>query len=423
MATETRTRTFRPFDKQRDFWQDTSREILLSSGWGGGKSRILLEKLDAFARTYPGTKCLIARKVNADLPGSTLAQYFEQVLPENHIVDGPHKQEQWVRVRTHGAPSTVYWGGLDRRRKFGSTEFGYIAVDEASELDREDWIWLRGRLRIPGVGYHQLAGATNPPPEGKEHWMYAYFIESDRPVIYCPPTANPHLDPAYLHDLQQLDGILYQRYVEGEWVGAKGTWLTRDMLTPVHAEAIAGRDLRWIVAVDLGLEPDPQRAEEKDTDYWAAVIIGYDHANRVAYLVDCARQRGMDKATAVTWLGHILDQVPVNTAYIESVHAQRYFVQECREHGIQVKPVEQSRGKRQRLAFLSIPFSQERVKLVNHKRIPEDGLESRWDAFVSEWVSFPGRHDDLLDAAEMGLRQLDLGVSIKAYGGHAFGDR
>lgn len=420
--------SFTPFPgPQRAFWNDTTREILLSSGWGAGKTRVGLEKCDYYARKYAPTKCLITRKVNADLPGSTLEELFEHVIPEGHI-ENEHKNEQWIEVRGQGGEtSKIYWTGMDRREKVGSTEFGYIFGDEGYEFDEDDVTWLRGRLRITDVGFHQLVIATNPPPEGQNHWMYPYFYDTDhRGVYHLNPLDNPHLNDAYKADLQRLEGILRRRFLDGEWVSGGGTWLTRDMLTFVHADDLpTDREFTWRVAADLALEADHDTAREEDTDYWAATVIAYDNFDNTAYLVDQQRTRGMTKDQGVGWLRSIMETVPTSQVGIEANQAQRWFVQDAKQAGLNAYGIQNTRAKEERLTYLSVPFANGQVKLVNHDDPASRGAnqphDPRWDAFVSEWVSFPnGAHDDLLDATEMALREVDLGAGISAYGGHAY---
>lgn len=408
--------SFGPFEgPQREFWNDTTREVLLSSGWGAGKTRIGLEKADYYARRYAPTKCLITRKVNADLPGSTLEELFSNVLPETHIVQ-IHKDEQWVEVSGEDGTSKIYWTGMDRREKVGSTEFGYIFGDEAYEFDHEEWTWLRGRLRISNVGFHQLVGATNPPPDGQSHWMYGYFFEdAERSVYHLNPLNNPHLDADYKDDLDRLGGILRRRFLDGEWVAGGGTWLKREMIDFVHANDLPeGREFQWIVTADLGLEADPEKAEEKDTDYWAAAIFAYDGVRKEGYLIDVTRTRGMTKDQGVGWLQAIMDGVPTNQVGIEATQAQRWFVQDAKNAGLNAYGIEHDRKKENRLMYLSVPFTNGTVRLVNHDdpEHREKGVDHdpRWDAFISEWTSFPnGNHDDLLDAVDMAISQADLG--------------
>lgn len=416
--------SFQPFPgPQRKFWNDTTREVLLSSGWGAGKTRIGLEKCDYYARKYAPTKCLITRKVNADLPGSTLEELFSKVIPETHIVD-QHKDEQWIEIAgADGETSRIYWMGIDRREKVGSTEFGYILGDEAYEFDEEDLTWLRGRLRINGVGFHQLVMATNPPPGGQSHWMYEYFFENpDRRVYHLNPLDNPVLNEDYKADLKRLEGILERRFLNGEWVAGGGTWLTHDMLDFVNADNLpTDREFRWVVTADLAVEEDPQKAKDNDTDYWAAAILAVDQFDSTAYLVDVARTRGMTKDQGVGWLRGIMDGVPTNKVGIEANQAQRWFVQDAQQAGLRAYPIENKRNKEERLTYLSVPFANGSVKIVNHD--DTDPYDERWEPFVDEWVGFPNAaHDDILDAVEMAVRQVSLGHGIGAMeAGSAYG--
>jgi phage terminase large subunit-like protein len=111
---------------------------------------------------------------------------------------------------------------------------------------------------------------------------------------------------------------------------------------------------------------------------------------------------------------------------IEANQAQRWFVQDAQDAGLKAYGIENDRSKEERLTYLSVPFANEQVRLVNHE-VPDDPAQDhdpRWDEFRNEWLSFPnGSHDDLLDAVEMAVRQLNLGGTLTEIdGGHAYGD-
>jgi len=80
-----------------------------------------------------------------------------------------------------------------------------------------------------------------------------------------------------------------------------------------------------------------------------------------------------------------------------------------------VTGVDQSLTKEDRLIQLSVPFESDRIRLVNFTKSPAQGLDDRWDDFVQEWIAFPdGTHDDMLDAVELALRNIDIGGAYSA---------
>lgn len=223
-------RRFDPLPKQREFLEATEPELLYSGAWGAGKSRVGCEKGHFLSVHYPGNRGLIVRKVYKDLPSSTLISLFEDVLAPSDILDH-HKTLHRILVRSNDPqrPSEIWYGGLDRASAFGSTEFGWIFVDEAVELEENDWLWLDGRLRFQRVPFRQMFTATNPG--APSHWLHKRFYR-ERPVdaqgrpvrrvIESNSLENPHLPADYLARLGRLTGVHRDRYVLGKWVGYEG---------------------------------------------------------------------------------------------------------------------------------------------------------------------------------------------------------
>ena len=239
-------------DAQKEFIQSTSRQLLYSGSFGAGKSRAGNEKGYMLNCRYPGNRGLIVRKSLVDVRASTINQsLLPHVIPGPHIVD--HNKGECV-IKHHtgtvdptGKPvlSEIHYYGLtsgektssdDLPRKIGSTEYGWIFVDEGTELTRGDWNQLLGRLRlnehrqngyIYPVPIQQIFTATNP--DSPNHWMYDYFgIDGSTPKgrEFWMASVEDNADNVpdeYIEDLRaSLSGMYYERYFEGKWVGAEG---------------------------------------------------------------------------------------------------------------------------------------------------------------------------------------------------------
>ena len=243
-------RVFRPTETQEDFLHDISDQILLSGTFGAGKSLIGCEKGHKLNVKYPGNRGLIVRKAFADVRSSTINQtLLEEVIPDSHIVEhnkGEHVIEHLTgqtdrsgdpvtsEIHYHGLDSGRKTGQDDLPRKIGSMEFGWIFVDEGTELRLGEWNQLLGRLRFNGrrqngqwfsVPKQQIFTATNPA--GPTHWMYDLFYgedgEGETSLYEMTLTENPGVDEAYVNRLRNnLSGIYKERYFEGKWVGSEG---------------------------------------------------------------------------------------------------------------------------------------------------------------------------------------------------------
>ena len=194
------------------------------------------------------------------------------------------------------------------------------------------------------------------------------------------------------------------------------------MLSAVNSDVLDSTELTFHVGVDLGIEPDARKAEQNDTDYFAAAIVAHHRRHGEAFVVDVARKRGLSLSQGVEWLKEVVKGVPSPRINIESVHAQQYFLQAAKDAGLPVHGVSQSLKKEARLIQLSVPFENEVIQLVNFETDPEDGLDDRWDELAREWVAFPdGTHDDMLDAVELALRNLSIGQTFGGKGLDLYG--
>lgn len=242
-----RENTFKPLPKQESFIKATDQMVMLSGGFGTGKSRAGCEKGYFLNMKYPGNRGLIVRKHFSDVKASTIQQTLtEEVIPESHIVEH-NKTDHIIRHKTgvedpteEPVLSEIHYHGLDSGRntssddlprKIGSMAYGWIFVDEGSELSKGEWTQLQGRLRYDGkdqggmhypVPFRQIFTATNP--DAPTHWMYDLFYEQEQGmVIEMSVDDNKYLAQDYVENMrEQFSGVYYDRYFEGKWVGAEG---------------------------------------------------------------------------------------------------------------------------------------------------------------------------------------------------------
>ncbi|GAG45884.1 unnamed protein product, partial [marine sediment metagenome] len=84
-------------------------------------------------------------------------------------------------IRIHGGGQIQYFG-IDDSQKIGSYGFTGCAIDEAVELDENDWRWISGRCRIivPDIK-HQIYAACNPG--SPSHFLARRFgLAPDQPI-------------------------------------------------------------------------------------------------------------------------------------------------------------------------------------------------------------------------------------------------
>lgn len=220
-------------------WSSRRDEVVLSGPAGTGKSRACLEKLHFCALKYARMRGLIIRKTRESATETALVTYEDHVLPlGSPIANGPQRNQRQVYHYPNG--SNIVIGGIDKPGKIMSTEYDMIYVQEAIELEREDWLSLTTRLRNGRMPYQQLIADTNP--DAPTHWLWlraqAGMLEllhsrhEDNPRLYrrdgtLTPEGQVYI--ARLDNLGTLDpetgerqGTEYQRLRNGLWVQATG---------------------------------------------------------------------------------------------------------------------------------------------------------------------------------------------------------
>lgn len=227
-------------EKQERFLFSLKKYLMLSGAVAAGKSLLGCHKGFMLNMKYPGNRGLICRKEARSLPGSTIHTLLEQVIPNEWIVSyNQMKGELIHKTPNSKANSTIMFSGLDKKAdqtyptKIGSTEYGWIFVDEGIELDEGDWMMLSTRLRYKIPHYsdksnsmlpRQIFTATNPG--SPYHWLHKFFIENqdpEREVIFTNPYDNPFLPKGYLKVLESsLTGVSRERLLRGKWIVAEG---------------------------------------------------------------------------------------------------------------------------------------------------------------------------------------------------------
>lgn len=223
-------RAYRPYGSAREAMLAKEPEVLMSGPAGTGKSRAWLEKLHICAEKYPGMRALIVRKTRESLTESGLVTWEEKVVPVGHAILGG-AQRRMRQAYHYPNGSEVVIGGLDKPGKIMSTEFDLIYVQEAIDLEENDWESLTTRLRNGVMPYQQLVGDTNP--DKPAHWLIqrcnkgaTRLIESrheDNPTIWDETKGEyTRAGALYIATLDRLTGPRHARLRHGKWVAAEG---------------------------------------------------------------------------------------------------------------------------------------------------------------------------------------------------------
>jgi PBSX family phage terminase large subunit len=205
-----------------------AREVLVAGPAGTGKSRACLEKLNLVAMQRP-IRAAIVRKTRKSLTQSAMSTFEEKVLPSKTAVKF-HEGDQEYR---YPGGARIMVAGLDDAEKIGSTEFDLVYVQEATELEADDWGMLLRGLRNNTLSYQQIMADCNPTYP--THWLkvrcndgLCTLLESrheDNPLLW-DGSGWTEFGASYLGTLDSLQGYLYRRLRLGQWVAAEGMYFT-----------------------------------------------------------------------------------------------------------------------------------------------------------------------------------------------------
>ena len=428
-----------PYFEQQPFMKRDRPYFGFVSGSGAGKT---------FAGVY--RLWLNATMWNPDSMGAIIvpdkSQFTDNIKP---ILEDFGLLQQWDYKSVYtDEPGLVTANGqrililsADNERQIGRIKgknLAYVWMDEEAEIIPRAREHADQRLRVGN--YPNLFITTTPSGynhtydffagdvenlQKEPHGMGTLYKSDDKlAIVGVPSEANPVLNDEDIARMRRnLPDQIVAQEIEGGFVQIGSGILTRDMLSAVDGnEILDSTELTFHVGVDLGIEADAAKANKNDTDYFAAAITAHHRRHGEAYVVDCQRKRGLSMQQGIEWLKSVIQGVPQPSINVESTHAQRYFLQGAQEAGLPVQGVDQSMKKENRLIQLSVPFETDRIRLVNFDEPAENGPEPRWDDLIQEWIAFPdGRHDDLLDAVELSLRNVDVGATYNVSGMDLYG--
>jgi len=233
-------------DAQLAFMVSKAPEVLISSAYGKGKSRVICEKAHYLCLGYPGVKVVLARKMRAHLGATTLRTLLEEVVDPAYIGWGWRPAADGGSTLYYPNGSEILIVGLDNPGRARSGAFTAAYVDQCEELDEEEWVAIAGRLRFRVGPYRQLGGACNP--DSPTHFLYKRFHpqKGTHPVLseYATTLADGRVLPAgrvlrdcivsgpqdnyenlpddYLERLALMTGRYKERFVDGRWIGFEG---------------------------------------------------------------------------------------------------------------------------------------------------------------------------------------------------------
>lgn len=212
--------------------------VLYGGAKGGGKSWWACVWMFLMAVKHKGNKLFFCRRRSVDFTNTTL-ETWKKAIPANLYRINEQKKKIYVPV----AKSVIDYGGLDDPmlvQSLNSAEYAHICVDQAEEIEQDQFSMLRGTLR------HKLADGTHPKfkirltANPAQCWLKNNFLLNPQEgfkFISALPTDNPYLPKDYVKNLEEAfkhRPALLAAYLHGSWddlashdICIQGAWIQK----------------------------------------------------------------------------------------------------------------------------------------------------------------------------------------------------
>ena len=181
--------------KQKEFMFLEDRFSALSGGFGSAKTYAGCMKGIILSALFPGNSGVVCRKTYPELRDATRKTFLE-LLPQSWILDW---NEAFNTLLLKNG-SQILFRPIDDICKQRSINFGWFYIDQAEEVEENDFLELVGRLRHP---VSKQFGFLTLNPDG-HNWIWKLFFNTDKPKykgINSITSDNPYLPDDYIQSL------------------------------------------------------------------------------------------------------------------------------------------------------------------------------------------------------------------------------
>lgn len=197
-----------PLPKQQEFLDAAldpkgPKYLAYFGGYGSGKSLVLCITMIIQGILFGG-EYVIARHFMPELRRTTMKLFLE-LLPKELLLE-LRVADAEIHIKSTKGKAIFYFVGLDSPEKLDSLTLDGAAVDEASQITKEAFLKIMGRIRgLKGLRKILLVGN----PRGHDY-VYEYFIKQDcltdqaktlYKLIVAPTLENKHLTEDYVQGM------------------------------------------------------------------------------------------------------------------------------------------------------------------------------------------------------------------------------
>lgn len=222
---------YQPLPIHVPFHTSLSYERAMFGAFGSGKTYAICAEAIAWALEQPGIRGLIARLTIPELRDTTEPIFFEMLPPALLAAGEVKRTGGHVERFIFPNGSEILFRSLDDWNKHRSLNIGFLAYDEANEIDEETYQGMKSRVRQRDItakarqlGYkHEITRrgiwlATNP---SGHDWIWERFVNKAQPenqridssFFRSTSLDNPFLPPEYVESLLAYPEPWVRRYV------------------------------------------------------------------------------------------------------------------------------------------------------------------------------------------------------------------
>ena len=249
----------------KPLFTNKDRYLVLKGSAGSGKSVFASQKVIARTIIEKGHRQLVVRKVARTLRESVVKELYDRISELGIINEFSYNKTEH-KFYHYVTGNEILCLGLDDPEKIKSISgITSIWVEEATELDKDDFSQLDTRLRGETINYKQIILSFNPVDV--RHWIKEYFFDQQWPQhglnrLLSETTFrdNKFLDNDYQQVLMAKANISknhYQVYYLGEWGKPEVTSPFMSAYDPQKHEALVTfqPDRPIIMIVDFNIDP------------------------------------------------------------------------------------------------------------------------------------------------------------------------